>query len=921
MRAISIFVVLMIIFSPVEGQTSTSPTTSCDGDICQQQQTETCTCPNSPSGCSCTIAIGLLQTQNVKLISSNLKVNIRCRGQNSTTSVYSVLFAGREFKIDAMRQCGGSCTDMIEALNQQLNISTQQLSTIRVEIKSGSDPTGCSQSQNLESTMIVNTVYQTKSSSGGVSVQFLVIGMVCWIGIISLPFIAMRYCRSCMVQRYAGTHETVEVVEYSANRQLVEVRERKFRLVKEEDFTEEHRTLLEEYGWNVCNCHEALKCRTSVLFAVVDYMRRNVNLKKGKHKERGRNAKIQRNEARKSSHSKELVMQLEDGFLIVSFATPKTEFKCIKELRDVVVEDCPILITLPEEIKYSDGVTGEIAVDDEGRVKRWKGSRESHQFKRKVEKLLEELEKLRSSSVGCVEEDLLLRLSRSRCFDETVIFFNSVSGIEILRKMRIEFEGEEGTDCGGVRREWVHLISFEMISPEQKLFASNKDYEFDVRPQLESGEDSIIPAWKKIEISSSATRAKLLAVGKFLGKCVAMRELLSFSVSRRLCEDILMFAKQPDAAQGASLQQKAQPVVISQRHPSVSCTDDEQLMWNEEKERVKPDLVSLLISGDEGLRQTSPTPLENSSEIHSGEENSDERGRQALTRQSSWISFDIWEGESWSEEHLENAEEQEQEQEEKEQEKEQGEGITTASNAIREVLDESVLVGLDAEMRTSVQWLLTNRLEEESESEFTFSFGDVNANGKMVTVEFKENGNDVAVTEKNKSEYVRALAQWARRDRWFAEVELISQGFFSVIPRQLLSSFSPLDLQILLSGSKQLDLEDWRVNTLYTNGYHPNHPIIVWFWKIISDMSHETRLNLLRFTTGSSAVPGGGFANLQGSDGLRRFSIQKSTTVEQLPHAHTCFNVLVIPEYKSEEELEAKLLTSIKHCDDGILLS
>eukprot|EP00960_Hanusia_phi_P028671 747547-Hanusia_phi.AAC.2 len=345
MRAISIFVVLMIIFSPVEGQTSTSPTTSCDGDICQQQQTETCTCPNSPSGCSCTIAIGLLQTQNVKLISSNLKVNIRCRGQNSTTSVYSVLFAGREFKIDAMRQCGGSCTDMIEALNQQLNISTQQLSTIRVEIKSGSDPTGCSQSQNLESTMIVNTVYQTKSSSGGVSVHDRD-------GVLDWHHQSAFHCDEVLSKLYGSTicwntrnrrssgdfvqcmegRLIILVQEYSANRQLVEVRERKFRLVKEEDFTEEHRTLLEEYGWNVCNCHEALKCRTSVLFAVVDYMRRNVNLKKGKHKERGRNAKIQRNEARKSSHSKELVMQLEDGFLIVSFATPKTEFKCIKEL-------------------------------------------------------------------------------------------------------------------------------------------------------------------------------------------------------------------------------------------------------------------------------------------------------------------------------------------------------------------------------------------------------------------------------------------------------------------------------------------------------------------------------------------------------------------------------------------------------------
>ena len=37
--------------------------------------------------------------------------------------------------------------------------------------------------------------------------------------------------------------------------------------------------------------------------------------------------------------------------------------------------------------------------------------------------------------------------------------------------------------------------------------------------------------------------------------------------------------------------------------------------------------------------------------------------------------------------------------------------------------------------------------------------------------------------------------------------------------------------------------------------------------------------------------------------------------------AHTCFNVLVIPEYKSEKELKGKLLTSITHCDDGILLS
>ena len=230
-----------------------------------------------------------------------------------------------------------------------------------------------------------------------------------------------------------------------------------------------------------------------------------------------------------------------------------------------------------------------------------------------VERLLEELEGLRSAAVECVEEDLLLRLSRSRCFDETVTFFNSVSGIEILRKMRIEFEGEEGTDCGGVRREWVHLISCDMIHPDQQLFSCSKDYEYDVRPQLESSGDAVVSGWKKVTISSTATREKLLAIGKFLGKCVAMRELLSFTISRRLCENILQHVRRPEAAEEAKLvsveASQPQPVVISQRHPSVSCTKDECLLWNKEKERTEPDAVALVIGDDEGQRWAPRAPF------------------------------------------------------------------------------------------------------------------------------------------------------------------------------------------------------------------------------------------------------------------------------------------------------------------------
>lgn len=47
---------------------------------------------------------------------------------------------------------------------------------------------------------------------------------------------------------------------------------------------------------------------------------------------------------------------------------------------------------------------------------------------------------------------------------------------------------------------------------------------------------------------------------------------------------------------------------------------------------------------------------------------------------------------------------------------------------------------------------------------------------------------------------------------------------------------------------------------------------------------------LLQFTTGTSRIPVNGFKDLQGSDGPRRFTIEKAGEVTQLPKSHTCFN-------------------------------
>jgi HECT-domain (ubiquitin-transferase) len=55
-----------------------------------------------------------------------------------------------------------------------------------------------------------------------------------------------------------------------------------------------------------------------------------------------------------------------------------------------------------------------------------------------------------------------------------------------------------------------------------------------------------------------------------------------------------------------------------------------------------------------------------------------------------------------------------------------------------------------------------------------------------------------------------------------------------------------------------------------------------------------------------------GFKDLQGSDGPRRFTIEKAGDSNQLPKSHTCFNRIVLPPYKDYASLEHKLTLAVE---------
>lgn len=114
-------------------------------------------------------------------------------------------------------------------------------------------------------------------------------------------------------------------------------------------------------------------------------------------------------------------------------------------------------------------------------------------------------------------------------------------------------------------------------------------------------------------------------------------------------------------------------------------------------------------------------------------------------------------------------------------------------------------------------------------------------------------------------------------------------GFNELIPQELINVFDERELELLIGGISEIDVDDWAKFTDY-RGYSTDDQVIKWFWQCIRSWPPERKSRLLQFVTGTSRIPVNGFKDLQGSDGPRRFTIEKSGDPSQLPKSHTCFN-------------------------------
>jgi HECT-domain (ubiquitin-transferase)/Hom_end-associated Hint/Leucine rich repeat len=120
------------------------------------------------------------------------------------------------------------------------------------------------------------------------------------------------------------------------------------------------------------------------------------------------------------------------------------------------------------------------------------------------------------------------------------------------------------------------------------------------------------------------------------------------------------------------------------------------------------------------------------------------------------------------------------------------------------------------------------------------------------------------VTQDNKWSFAQLFCRSRMYISIREQLEAFIEGFYEVVPPELITCFKPRELENLICGFSRVDVHDLQANTFVdVANDHPNpHHIVQWYWEAICSFSQLDLSKLMQFVTGSSQVPVGGFAKL-----------------------------------------------------------
>lgn len=173
--------------------------------------------------------------------------------------------------------------------------------------------------------------------------------------------------------------------------------------------------------------------------------------------------------------------------------------------------------------------------------------------------------------------------------------------------------------------------------------------------------------------------------------------------------------------------------------------------------------------------------------------------------------------------------------------------------------------------------------------------------GSTIVKELRSGGKEIPVTLDTRSEFVQLYCEWLLVSSVERQFEPFRKGVRRVCDSPLFNALDSAELELIVCGEQELDFTQLRRNAHYES-FASDSPYIDDFWQVLFAMGTPQKKRFLSFVTGSDLAPVGGLQELQ-------LVLQRNggEPTERLPTAHTCFNLLLLPEYGSVAKLEHML--------------
>lgn len=227
----------------------------------------------------------------------------------------------------------------------------------------------------------------------------------------------------------------------------------------------------------------------------------------------------------------------------------------------------------------------------------------------------------------------------------------------------------------------------------------------------------------------------------------------------------------------------------------------------------------------------------------------------------------------------------------------------------KKLLEEAVMLDDLSDLYPTLANSLKSLLDypdEDVEEVFTLCFAvNTEVFGEIQVHPLKENGENITVTHENKQEYVDLYVDFLLNKSVENQFKAFNQGFQKVCGGRIIKLFRSHELMSVVMGNEEYDWEVFETSCEYKNGYSATDPQIRWFWETFHELPLEDKKKFLLFLTGTDRVP------IQGMKDIK-IRIQAVADDRYFPVAHTCFNLLDLPRYKTKERLKYHLVQAIQ---------